>query len=70
MRPILTVNRPGIRALWMPQQQASALSRKDDRGDAFFVVTSDAGSRKDVLRAALDNEAAFCSQIDSRKTLE
>jgi len=70
MRPIRTVKRRGIRAFWMPQQKASALPKKYSSGDVFFVVTSDAGSRKDVFRAAFEIEAAFCSPIDSRKTLE
>jgi len=70
MRPLLTVMRPRIRAVWMPQQQASALAKKGSGGDEFLVVISDAGSHKDVFRAALDIEAAFCSPTDSRKTLE
>jgi len=70
MRTILTVMRPRIRAVWMPQQQASALAKKGSGGDEFFVVISDGGSHKDVLRAALDIEAAFCSTTGSRKTQE
>jgi len=54
----------------MPLQQASALAQKSSIGDVFFVVTSDAGSYKDFLRAALDIEAGFCSKTDSRQTLE
>ena len=70
MRPVLTVTRSRIQALWMPLQQASALAQKSSIGDVFFVVTSDAGSYKDFLRAALDIEAGFCSKTDSRQTLE
>ena len=70
MRTILTVMRPRIRAVWMPQQQASAPAKKGSSGDVFFVETSDAGSHKDVLPSTLDIEAAFCSTTGSRKTQE